>query len=135
MDQEAIQQGASEIIKVVANALENAITTYGPQAVDLAMMVYRIEAAQNLLYGAMIVALFGLGQFLFIKKWWPMTERQRKTHLEEAFWLPYIFGTGFTGLGALWGLYEVVQVKYWLAVFGYPEVYMAIKALSAGGLM
>ena len=135
MDQEAIQQGASGIIKVVANALESAVTTYGPQAVDLALAVYRVDAAQNLLHGVAALALFVVAQFLFVRKLWPMTEKQRKSHWEEAFWFPYIFGTGLTGVGALHGLYNLVQLEYWLAVFGYPEVYMAMKALSAGGLM
>lgn len=135
MDQETIQQGASEIIKVVANALESAVTTYGPQAVDLALAVYRVDAAQHLLHGFVAIAIFVGAQFFFIKKLWPLTERQRRSDSKEAFWFPYIFGTGLTGVGALHGLYNLVQLEYWLAVFGYPEVYMAMKALSAGGLM
>lgn len=135
MEQETIKEGASEIIKVVAEAIQNAVALYGPQAVDLAMVVYRVDAAQALIEGFLLVGLFVLGQFLLVKKLWPLTERVRNRGTPEVFWCPYFFITASTGLACLMGLLQLTKVHYWLAVFGYPEVHMAMKALTAGGLM
>ena len=54
---EQVQQTVQDMVKIVANAIDKAVATYGPQAVDLALVVYQVEAIQQLLNAGMYVAI------------------------------------------------------------------------------
>jgi len=132
--EDAVEGTVAEAMKQVGAALAEAAREYGPGAVDLALMAYRVDAAQQLLYGAVCLAIT-LGVALSYRKLWRASESWNEFDRD-----PLRLGAGvcavvvgaffFSGAFAL-----LIDASAWIAAFGYPELRIAMKALEAAGLM
>lgn len=123
----------SEIVSKVAQAMADATKDYGPQAVDLAMMAYRVMAIQSVLMW-LVMFLSWLSIPFILKKVWKVTEDWNSLEKNEARAYPFI-GGGILGLFLSIALLVKFSVVDWIAAFGYPELLIATKALIAAGLM
>lgn len=128
-----------DIFNIAATSVKEAVDKYGEQTVDLGLMVYRLSALQSILLG-----LFGLvflitllipmfRGFPKIRAWIAAGERYSD---REAIWvlvvIGYVVALPFSLLLILKGLFDIYA---WAAVFGYPEVLIAAKALASAGLL
>lgn len=124
-------------ISQVSTALKIAVEKYGADAVDLAVLVYRIEAIQNLVYGVFyLMVVFGMYHIIkHIIKW---TDDGCKRDSEAAF-MARIIGVGGSVATIFFsfvaGANHLTSVTNWAAAFGYPELMMARRALEAAGLL
>ena len=141
MDNEKIVEAVSDRMDVamveIAEALKGAVDQYGSDAVDLALLAFRVEAAHHLMLGVMqLVAALIVWKLL---RWlWAATqegwdEADDGAQMARAF--GGISGVMFGGLMLAAGVLRVTSISAWVAVFGYPELRIAIKALEAAGLM
>jgi len=125
-----------DIAARVAGAMEAAVKDYGPDAVDLALMAYRVDAAQSMVAGIGGVAL-AFVSVVGLSKLWAATQDE-DGDFSEGKSLARVFGSiagvalGVVGIGGATNLFSVTG---WLAVFGYPELLIATKALQAAGLL
>jgi uncharacterized membrane protein YidH (DUF202 family) len=122
--------------------MKGAISTYGPDAVHVVMLSFRVEAGQQILGGifliGLLICLIALG-----KKSWnyfsEMEEKSRtKSEEEGAQFMKWASSVVFTiiGIFCLVSAYGAVSdLSAWMAVFGWPELRIATKALHAAGLM
>lgn len=129
---------AGQIVAEVAAALKDAVKEYGPDAVDLALMAYRVDAIQTIANGMILTAVgaaFAVVALFFGRKF--------KAEMEKDGYETYEVFYGFAGGGALLGSVpffvegpsRLVVVYNWIAAFGYPELMIATKALQAAGLL
>ena len=141
MDNEKIVEAVSDKMDVamveIAEALKGAVDQYGADAVDLALLAFRVEAAHHLMLGVMqLVAAFVVWRLL---RWlWAFTQEgwdDADDGSQIARALGTIAGMMFGGLMLAAGVLRVTSISAWVAVFGYPELRIAIKALQAAGLM
>ena len=141
MDNEKIVEAVSDKMDVamveIAEALKGAVDQYGADAVDLALLAFRVEAAHHLMLGVMqLVAALIVWKLL---RWlWAFTQEgwddaDDGAHIARA--SGTIAGVMFGGLMLAAGILRVTSISAWVAVFGYPELRIAIKALEAAGLM
>lgn len=141
METEAIQQASiSEVIKQVSDAMSGAVKQYGPDAVDLAMMAYRIEAAQQIVFGLVcaIGAIFIAKAYLRLWAW--SKERMEDDPANDEMFVVArimlgIFSVIVCGFSVIGAIQRLIDVSAWIAVFGYPELRVAMKALAAAGMM
>jgi hypothetical protein len=141
MDNEKIVEAVSDKMDVamveIAEALKGAVDQYGADAVDLALLAFRVEAAHHLMLGVMqLVAALIVWKLL---RWlWAFTQ-EGWDDADEGDQIARAFGTiagvMFGGLMLAAGILRVTSISAWIAVFGYPELRIAIKALEAAGLM
>lgn len=141
MDNEKIVEAVSDKMDVamveIAEALKGAVDQYGADAVDLALLAFRVEAAHHLMLGVMqLVAALIVWKLM---RWlWVATQEgwdKRYEGHEMARAVGSIAGAIFGGLMLAAGVLRVTSISAWVAVFGYPELRIAIKALEAAGLM
>ena len=141
MDNEKIVEAVSDKMDVamveIAEALKGAVDQYGADAVDLALMAFRVEAAHSLMLGVMqLIAAFVVWKLL---RWlWAATQDEWERDIEGAGivrLMGAIFGGGIGLLFLVAGILRFTSISAWAAVFGYPELRIAIKALEAAGLM
>lgn len=133
MDQETI----TSAVKTVAVAMQDAIAEYGPQAADMALLAYRVQAAQNLAESLIGLALVFFVQMGIFKIWWPYVATLDVDSSDRSGlrWTPTVI-IGLISMFIFFGaLSNLIYVPYWLALLGYPEVLIAIKALAAANLM
>ena len=141
MDNEKIVEAVSDQMDTamveIAEALKGAVDRYGADAVDLALMAFRIEAAHHLLLGVMqlivVFLMWKLGRWM-----WSATQEgwdagEDGPAMARA--IAVIFGGIVGGLMFAAGVLRLTSISAWVAVFGYPELRIAIKALEAAGLM
>ena len=141
MDNEKIVEAVSDKMDVamveIAEALKGAVDQYGADAVDLALLAFRVEAAHHLMLGVMqLVAALVVWKLL---RWlWAFTQ-EGWDDADDGAQIARAFGTiagmMFGGLMLAAGILRVTSISAWVAVFGYPELRIAIKALEAAGLM
>ena len=141
MDNEKIVEAVSDKMDVamieIAEALKGAVDQYGADAVDLALLAFRVEAAHHLMLGVMQL----VAALIVWKLWrllWAATQdgwdaADDGSQIARA--LGTIAGMMFGGLMLAAGVLRVTSISAWAAVFGYPELRIAIKALEAAGLM
>lgn len=141
MDNEKIVEAVSDKMDVamveIAEALKGAVDQYGADAVDLALLAFRVEAAHHLMLGVMQL----VAAFIVWKLWrlmWAATQDgwdddDDGSQIARA--LGTVAGMMFGGLMLAAGVLRVTSISAWVAVFGYPELRIAIKALQAAGLM
>jgi len=141
MDNEKIVEAVSDQMDTamveIAEALKGAVDRYGADAVELALMAFRIKAAHHLLLGVLqlvvVFIMWKLGRWM-----WAATQEgwdAGKDGPAIARAIGVIFG-GFIGsLMFVAGTLRLLSISAWVAVFGYPELRIAIKALEAAGLM
>jgi len=141
MDNEKIVEAVSDKMDVamieIAEALKGAVDQYGADAVDLALLAFRVEAAHHLMLGVMQL----VAALIVWKLWrllWAATQdgwdaADDGSKIARA--LGTVAGMMFGGLMLAGGVLRVTSISAWVAVFGYPELRIAIKALQAAGLM
>ena len=136
------------VMSNVASALADAVEEYGPQAVELGLAVYRIDAAQSLLNG-FLMTLIAISAIIAACRLWKLFSwrhqndsyggHHKKGDLTEGAGTFRAFTLAIAGiLCGIFGIPGLSSLSYipaWMAVFGYPEVYMATKALVGAGLM
>jgi hypothetical protein len=134
---EAVSDKMDGAVAEIASALKQAVSEYGPDAVDLALVAFRVEAASHLL-GGLIAAVVAVVIWKVMVKVWAMTQKGWDEGLEG----PAMIRCFGTGLGSVVLVFSVIaavarlsSISAWIAVFGYPELRIAIKALEAAGLM
>lgn len=141
MDNEKIVEAVSDQMDTamveIAEALKGAVDQYGADAVDLALMAFRVEAAHSLMLGVMqLIAVLVIWKLL---RWlWDVTQEGWERADEGAGIMRAGGGFFGGGLGLILlaaGILRVTSLSAWAAVFGYPELRIAIKALEAAGLM
>lgn len=124
-------------ISQVAAMLKEAATKYGPDAVDLAMVVYQIEAIQQIVSGLFLLLLVhltvkALRYLLAITaEGWRKDEGPTVSGRIAGLIVGVIFGICI----AIYAADRLLSVTNWAAAFGYPELMMAKRALEAAGLM
>ena len=132
-----IQNTFGQVMTNAAQAMSDAVKQYGPDAVELGLVVYRISALQEIVIGLGLLIL-GTGLLIwgrFFVKWQLVVnqtsgDRDFPAHGFAAFFI-LLAGTIST-LGSFGNLFNVYN---WAALFGYPEVLITYKALVAAGLM
>lgn len=136
---DATQATISEVVKQVADAMSAAMKQYGPDAVDLALLAYRVEAAQQLLHGATFAVAVAAIAYGFMRFWaWSATKLDG-SYNDEPYYIGRIVAAisllgGSAGFGAA-ALARLLDASAWLAAFGWPELRIAMKALEAAGLL
>ncbi len=134
---ETTQQTVQDMVKIVASAIDKAVSTYGPQAVDLAMMVYQVEAIKQLVNSAMYVSI----SLLIL---WIWLVPVRKIVFAKCQDYEYaVAGMAIYGMPAatafifmfFGNIQDLIYIPYWMAAFGNPEILMATKALTAAGAL
>lgn len=124
----------TEILKTVSQSISDAVKTYGPDAVDLALMAYRVSAIQTLIAGfAFIVALIITG-IAYKKLWYAISDFYDEDRAPIRF-LSGLVAFSLSGCFIVAAFSNLISVPVWLAAFGYPEMLIATKALIAAGLM
>ena len=137
MDNEKIVEAVSDQMDTamveIAEALKGAVDRYGADAVDLALMAFRIEAAHHLLRGVLqlvvVFIMWKLGRWM----WTATQEGWDAGEDGPAMARAVVVIVG--GLMFVAGALRLLSISAWVAVFGYPELRIAIKALEAAGLM
>lgn len=130
----------SEVIKQVSEAMSGAVKQYGPDAVDLAMMAYRIDAAQQIAIGIVCAISAIIIAKVYLRFWaWSGIRMKDDPTNDEGFvvgrmmlGIASVVIGGFTVVGSI---NKLIDVSAWIAVFGYPELRVAMKALAAAGMM
>lgn len=125
----------NEIMVRATVALESAIKDYGPDAVDLALAVYKVEGIKGTAV-ASIAFLFAIGIIYLTVIFLKFCIKLFKGGDEEAAVLSALFGSCILALAVVICLGICVSKAYHIAAaFGYPEILIVYKALSAAGLM
>jgi len=120
-----------DIAARVAGAMEAAVKDYGPDAVDLALLAYQVQAVQSLVFGVMgVVALIAIT--VAYVKIWRISADHNDPDFARVFGAMAAIALGVCGLALASRLLSAV---HWLAAFGYPELLIATKALQAAGLL
>ena len=141
MDNEKIVEAVSDQMDTamveIAEALKGAVDRYGADAVDLALMAFKIEAAHHLLLGVLqlivVFIVWKLGRWM-----WAVTQEgwdAGDDGSEMARAVVVTVGGIVGGLMLAAGVLRLTSISAWFAIFGYPELRIAIKALEAAGLM
>ena len=136
------EQTISQIVAEVAAAMKDAAAEYGPQAADLALWAYQVNAIQRLLTGVLLLAVL-LGIYLAWRWLWNASAAWVKEHSwgedTETRDMSRFLGTGLAliagSLVAAGALTRLFDVAVWLAALGRPELLIATRALQAAGLM
>jgi hypothetical protein len=131
---EMVKEGFGEIVARVASAMEAAVKDYGPDAVELALLTYRISAVQELIWGGLMAATV-VAIFILCRWVWVTSSEMHWSNRD-------LFRAATCGFGGLASVFLVIfaagklgSVTNWAAALGYPELLIATKALMAAGLM
>lgn len=141
MDNEKIVEAVSDQLDTamvqIADALKGAVDQYGADAVDLALLAFRVEAAHHLMLGVMQLVV-ALVVWKLLRWLWATTQKGWDKNDEGSQFARVIgcsVGGAIGGLMLAAGVLRVTSISAWVAVFGYPELRIALKALEAAGLM
>ena len=133
----------AEIVAQVAAAMKDAAAEYGPQAADLALLAYRVDAIKSLLLipvagGILYGAWRGWKWLWRASADWcdPPGKAYRDTFPRDIARILSSIGGGVGGffLAAI-TIDRVIDLPLWMAAFGAPELLIATRALEAAGLM
>jgi hypothetical protein len=117
----------TDLVSRVAVALEAAVVEHGPEAVDLVLTVYQIDAVKSLILGALLLLPFIWFRscYRFVRSW--EVETDGMTWVVGfglfIFLTPAAFGSA------------VFSPAHWIAAFGNPELLIATRALEAAGAL
>jgi hypothetical protein len=146
MENEVVKATLGEALAEVTTALKGAVKEYGPDAVELALFAYRVDAVQFLLLGligvvAIVAALMGYAKWWrTVGKWAGPVDHGGDRHFdsEDAMWsrvfgcIPLLIVT----IPAFFeGVLRFISAPHWVAAFGHPELLIATNALKAAGLL
>lgn len=121
----------------VAKTLKDAVSKYGPDAVDLALVAFRIEAIQTLVFGVAYLGVaiaaykFGNAVMHWTRDGW--AENDEGSAMGRVVGLFTASATGLLAIAA--ALDNLLDIPSWVAALGYPELMIATKALEAAGLL
>lgn len=125
----------------IAKALKDVVTQYGPDAVNLTLAAFRFDAMQQIIYGSALAAIT-VAIAICYKKTWAYTApliAAAGPYDRDGYYAVRIIGGIFGGISAVilavGAADKLLDLSAWMAAFGYPEIRIAIKALSAAGLM
>ena len=121
----------SEAISKVASSLESIVVDYGADTVELALTAVRLGALSEVALPALFLALFAPACLWYTVKMICYGWREGEEELVVLFGALF----GAISLLAFWAVEKAVDPAAWAAVAGYPEVYLAYKALVSVGLM
>ena len=127
---EKTDQVLSEAISKVASSLESMVADYGADTVELALTAVRLGALSGVILSALLLVLLvpaGLYTVKMVRYGW----REGAEGL-------VVLGGGLSAVISLFTFMAVAKLANpatWAAVFGYPEVYLAYKALVSVGLL
>lgn len=137
---EAITPTLSEIAAQAAQAMKDAAAEYGPEAMDLGLLVVRVGAAQDLLSSFLIAVIMAVVAYFLWQgsRYYANKHKARDYERGEdpafAAGMLLVLSVGPAGL-ALGFAIDLLNIFKWAAVFGYPEILITAKALKAVGLM
>ncbi len=116
-------------INRLMSALEQIAAEHGPDAVELAMTAYQVDAIGYLAASVVAASMLGIVPYLY-------------RHLEASFkrddpavGIPAMMGMIACGAAGLVGAFNLITPARWLAAFGSPEILMATNILKSAGLM
>ena len=137
---EAITPTLSEIAAQAAQAMKDAAVEYGPEAMDLGLLVVCIGAAQELLASFLLAVVLSVATyFLWQGSRFYATKYKTKDYErgdDPAFTAGMLLVLAVIPAGLAVGFaIDLLNIFKWAAVFGYPEVLITAKALKAVGLM
>lgn len=136
----------SEMLAKAAIALQSVVQQYGPDAINLGLVVYRIEGLKIVAVGLLLVLFFIIVSSLFFKHRHFLFEKvcvQKESSYSSARY-EYPNQTqatiattilAFSFFISLQGLVNLFNFYAWAAALGYPEVLIAYKTLVSSGLM
>jgi hypothetical protein len=126
----------------ITTAMKGAISTYGPDAVHVVMLSFRVEAGQQLLGGIFLIGLlicliaFGKKSWIYFSKMEKESETSSDEEGAQFMKLASSVFTSILGIVCLVSAYQAISdLSAWMAVFGWHELRIATKALHAAGLM
>jgi hypothetical protein len=124
----------TELTARVANAMEAAMIEYGPDAVNLALLAYQVEAIRYLGFGFIGLAL-ALGVAAGYAKLWKISAAFESEADRDG--SRFACGTivFFIMLFPLSMIENLLSPAHWIAAFGSPELLIATKALQAAGAL
>lgn len=130
----------NEVLKTSAQVLTEASQKYGDQAVEVGLLVYRMEALNLLLLPTLCTLLFGTLLVMFAFKWcWQILRWQNEgTDLyneRPMIWMGVVPSVLLVVFLFFKFLALTLNPFAWASVLGYPEVFIAAKALAAAGLL
>lgn len=131
-----IQNTFGQVMTNAAQAMSEAVKQYGPDAVELGLVVYRISALQQILLGVVFVGLFVV--LIVLSKW---VHNLGVVYSNAGGYDPFkyqmltVLIAGSAGCSVIFGVRLLLNVYSWAALLGYPEILIAYKALVAAGLM
>lgn len=145
------------VIADVSKQLSDAVTHYGPDAVNLVLMSYRIDAIGQLSKGGICVAAMAALHIIVMKFVFNPLSKIRKAAFqydmnnvipegdyhkimsyEDAATFTFMAVTAYSVLQfflLLGSYFFLADISAWIAAFGYPELRIAMKALYAASLM
>lgn len=131
-----------QVVALVATSLKDAAAEYGPMAVDLALMAYRVEAARILLVAAaIVVAIAWPGRKTLFRIIARIKQEKEKDAFDQddllVVFAPLILCASAVGavISLVYASDALLDLPLWLSAFGYPELMIATKALKAAGAM
>lgn len=124
----------TQVVAEVAVALKDAAVEYGPEAADLALLAFRVDAIKTLAEG-------GVWLLILIAAWrgwlwfWAKSEEWDDDAKYPARMILGILGGTAGFLAFLYTAGVLIDIPVWVAAFGSPELLIATRALEAAGLM
>lgn len=136
MDETILTDQLGTALSEITDTLKSAVTEYGPDAVDLALMAFRVEAIQQLV-GGLFLMLPVIICVANIKTVWNKTSGGGWSSEDRGFMRGgyLVLGSIISMFTALPGLNYLTDISAWAAAIGYPELRIAMKSLEAAGLM
>ena len=136
-------QTITAIVAEVASALKDAAAEYGPQAADLALMTYRVDAISSLLFiPASAAIVYGSwrawGCLKAVSAGWVRTNHGWEEDSDGrgiARTLGAVALVGVSFLVSCVAVSRAMDIPLWMAALGNPELLIATRALQAAGLM
>lgn len=121
----------ADVFVIAAQSMSEAVTTHGPQAVELGLFVYRLEGLKVIGLGLLALAL-SVGLVVGLYK---NHHAQTKDKWSEGAIFLQLALYVLLVLSNLAAVAQLSSVYHWAAALGYPEVLIAYKALQAAGIM
>jgi hypothetical protein len=124
----------TQVVAEVASALKDAAVEYGPEAADLALLAFRVDAVQTLAEG-------GVWVLILLAAWraWLWFWAKSEDWDDDAKYPSRAVGGIIGGIAgfviALYAIGILIDIPVWVAAFGSPELLIATRALEAAGLM
>jgi hypothetical protein len=124
----------TQVVAEVATALRDAAVEYGPEAADLALLAFRIDAIRTLVEGGAWVVILIVAWRLWMAFFVKSEDWDDDTKYPTRIIIGIVGGFAGTFIGAF-AINTLINIPLWVAAFGAPELLIATRALEAAGLM